>query len=188
MTSSVQYTAVLRRHPDSNASAGIAIEAHVDWTLPVTVSLDYHLRGDLRRIRIPPPRPASRAEGLWQHTCFEAFLAGKNLPDYYEFNFSPSAQWAAYYFRGYRDRAPMADPQAAPDIVARSEKSSLHLRANIQLDGLPLISRNGNLRLGLSAVIEDENGTCSYWALHHPEEKPDFHHPEGWALEIQAPK
>ena len=29
--------------------------------------------------------------------------------------------------------------------------------------------------LGLSAVLEEKDGTKSYWALAHPTEKPDFH-------------
>ncbi len=56
--------------------------------------LDYHLFGDFNRIRLPAPQPSARTDGLWQHSCFEAFLAGDR--GYYEFNFSPSSQWAAY--------------------------------------------------------------------------------------------
>ena len=33
-------------------------------------------------------------------------------------------------------------------------------------------------RIGLSAVIETTDGALSYWALAHPAEKPDFHHPD----------
>ena len=35
-----------------------------------------------------------------------------------------------------------------------------------------------NWELGLSAVLEEKDGTKSYWALAHPDpEKPDFHDP-----------
>jgi len=30
----------------------------------------------------------------------------------------------------------------------------------------------------LSAVLEEQDGTKSYWALAHPAEKPDFHAPD----------
>jgi hypothetical protein len=40
------------------------------------------------------------------------------------------------------------------------------------------------LRLGLSAVIEENDGTISYWALKHLPGKPDFHHPDSFALEL----
>ncbi len=43
-------------------------------------------------------------------------------------------------------------------------------------------------RLGLSAVIEETDGTKSYWALAHPAEgPPDFHHPDCFALTLPAP-
>jgi hypothetical protein len=40
------------------------------------------------------------------------------------------------------------------------------------------------LRVGLSAVIEANDGTLSYWALKHPAAKPDFHHPDSFVLEL----
>jgi hypothetical protein len=43
------------------------------------------------------------------------------------------------------------------------------------------------LRLGLSAVIEDIDGRLSYWALKHPPGKPDFHHPDSFALDVTLP-
>jgi len=42
-------------------------------------------------------------------------------------------------------------------------------------------------RIGLSAVIEETDGTKSYWALRHPPGKPDFHHPDCFALTLGAP-
>ena len=50
---------------------------------------------------------------------------------------------------------------------------------------LPMMPPNGYLRLGLCAVIEEENGALSYWALKHPSGRPDFHHPDGFALKIE---
>jgi len=41
-------------------------------------------------------------------------------------------------------------------------------------------------KLGLSAVIEEIDGTKSYWALAHPPGKPDFHHPDCFALTLPA--
>jgi hypothetical protein len=39
-------------------------------------------------------------------------------------------------------------------------------------------------RLALAAVIEETNGATSYWALKHPRGKPDFHHADGFVLEL----
>ena len=46
----------------------------------------------------------------------------------------------------------------------------------------------GNTQIGLSAVLEEKDGTKSYWALRHPPGKPDFHHPDCFALELPAPE
>ncbi len=42
-------------------------------------------------------------------------------------------------------------------------------------------------KLALSAVIEETDGTKSYWALRHPPGAPDFHHPDCFALTLEAP-
>jgi hypothetical protein len=36
----------------------------------------------------------------------------------------------------------------------------------------------------LAAVVETTRG-ISYWALHHPADKPDFHHPDSFALRLE---
>lgn len=44
------------------------------------------------------------------------------------------------------------------------------------------------MQIALSAVIEEKDGTKSYWALRHPPGKPDFHHPDCFALTLEAPE
>jgi hypothetical protein len=41
--------------------------------------------------------------------------------------------------------------------------------------------------LGLAAVLEDRQGRLSYWALAHLADRPDFHHPDSFILELQSP-
>lgn len=43
---------------------------------------------------------------------------------------------------------------------------------------------SGGALAAITAVIEEADGTKSYWALAHPVEKPDFHHPDGFVLEL----
>jgi hypothetical protein len=38
--------------------------------------------------------------------------------------------------------------------------------------------------MGLNAIIEESDGTRSYWALAHPPGEPDFHHPDCILLEL----
>ena len=134
------------------------------------------------RVRIPSLQPSLRADRLWQHTCFEAFVALEDKPEYYEFNFAPSGQWAAYRFQRYRDGISPADEIPAPEITVRSRADGLNLDAIVRLDSLSITQPEARLRLALSAVIEDKNGMLSYWALSHPPGKPDFHHRDSFVL------
>jgi hypothetical protein len=120
---------------------------------------------------------------LWQHTCFEAFLMAEEGPGYREFNFSPSGEWAAYTFRGYRDGGEQ-EVEMAPVITVNHSAEQLELHAAIRPDCLP---PGRSLQLGLSAVVEDADGILSYWALRHPPGKPDFHHTDAFALQLVRP-
>ena len=157
------------------------------WTSGSSLTLTYSISGDITRLRIPPPRSSRRADGLWQHTCFELFLAEKGQQFYWEFNFSPSGEWAAYAFKSYRDGAAIEDDGLDPKIAVRSAANILELEALVRLDRLQTIKLQGRLRMGLSTVIEENDGTLSYWALKHPPGKPDFHHPDSFALELALP-
>jgi len=147
------------------------------------LTLAFRLDGRADGIRVPRPAPASRTDGLWQHTCFEAFVRAASGPSYYEFNFAPSTEWAAYRFDSYRNGMGAAEI-GAPAIEGRSNPDSYTLQASLELDRLPDLSREASWRLALSALIEDQNGRMSYWALAHPPGKPDFHHADSFALEF----
>src|SRR5690349_4799096 len=92
----------LRLHPDSPSFAATQIE--VDVARPRTGSLmfSYFVTGNIGELRLPLVTSPTRAEELWQSTCFEAFVRCSASEAYYEFNFAPSTQWAAYQFDGYR--------------------------------------------------------------------------------------
>jgi len=141
----------------------------------------YILEGNLGRLRIAQPREPRRAGKLWEHTCCEIFIGRKDLPAYHEFNLAPSGEWAAYAFTGYRNGVPLADEELDPRIAVRRAAGQLEIEARIRLDRL---GYDGSLAIGLSAVVEDENGALSYWALSHPPGKPDFHHREAFALQL----
>jgi hypothetical protein len=186
-TPSVPYTAQLACHPETYSPAVHGIEARVWSTQGRVLAVSFALKGDLIRLRIPSPRPPHRADRLWQHTCFEVFVSVKGHSAYHEFNFAPSGEWAAYAFRRYREGAPLADDELAPGIAVRSAGDSFALDAIVRLDRLPTTESHGPLRLALSTVVEVEGGMLSYWALKHPPGKPDFHHPDAFALELLPP-
>ena len=174
----------LIRHPGSRSSAVLGIRARVARTADGVLAVHYLLEGDLSRLRVPDARMPRITERLWQHTCCEAFVACKGSLAYHEFNFGPSGEWAAYAFVRYRDGGILADEALNPEITVRNTAGELELDARVRLGHLSPMHVNARLLLGLSAVIEDDSGTLSYWALRHPPGKPDFHHPDAFALEL----
>ena len=145
------------------------------------LQLLYVVEGDPALLQLPPPQEPGRAEDLWQTTCFELFLGDRD-GTYREFNFSPSGQWAAYGFQGYRDgRKPLALADAPSVRIFEPEPFLQMLLATVVVDLEPTVT------FGPTAVIEERDGTKSYWALAHPSDEPDFHHPDCFALELPAP-
>jgi hypothetical protein len=181
--SSIPHIVFLTRHPATRCDAVRAIETRVRWSDDGALAFIYILKGDLGRLRIPPAREARRTDGLWRHTCFEAFVGMKDRPEYLEFNFAPSGEWADFGFHRYREAAPVVENVAAPVIAVSQAGDVLELEATVALPSI--IDPRAWLKLALSAVIEDERGALSYWALNHPPGKPDFHHPEAFALEME---
>jgi hypothetical protein len=150
------------------------------------LALAYAIEGDLAHVNVPRPRPARLARGLWQHTCCECFVALPGNPGYHEFNFAPSGEWAAYAFTKYREGAALEDEALNPAIVVRRSDDRLELEASIPLGCLSAAHARARLLLALSAVIEDDAGGLSYWALRHPAGRPDFHHRDAFALVIHG--
>jgi len=181
ITGSVHLTLVC--HPQTPSRAIRGIDVVVAGAESGILTLVFALEGDLHDVRIPEPRPSRRVHGLWRHTCCEAFVMAGEGPGYREFNFSPSSEWAAYAFRGYRDGEDL-EVQLGPRIVVHRPGDRLGLEAEISRDFLP---PGNSLRLGLSAVVEDADGGLSYWALRHPPGKPDFHHTDAFALQLVQP-
>lgn len=130
---------------------------------------------------LPDPADPVRTDGLWQTTCFEAFTRAEGKDSYLEFNFSPSSAWAAYRFSSYREAMTEQQLETHPPIHLDASEGHFALETEIPLEG-------GQIELALSAVIEETDGTNSYWALAHPPGKPDFHHPTCFAATLPAPE
>jgi len=180
----VEHRIDLRCHPSTRAEAVRAIQVLVRRSSSAELEMTFRLDGDIPRVRVPLPGVPRIATQLWQHTCFEAFIAVEGQAAYHEFNFAPSGEWAAYAFSGYRNGGPLANETMRPHIAVRSTGSRLELDALVRLDVLSAIHPYASLRIGLSAVIEARDG-LSYWAIHHPADKPDFHNPDGFALMLE---
>jgi hypothetical protein len=169
----------LIRHSQSDCAAvtGITGYAVRDGG---TLRLRFDVSGNIGDIKIPAHIGTERADALWQHTCFEAFVRPGPGPAYHEFNFSPSCNWAAYGFADYRQSMTELDIDP-PKIDTRTSAVAYALHAAV--DGLP---DGVDWDIGLSAVIECVDGTLSYWALKHPFGPADFHHSDCFALKLGA--
>ena len=180
-------------HPGTANEAVRRVAARVEVAGADSLRFQYVLEADLRQVRIPPPvADAGRADRLWVHTCFEAFVGLPESSAYLELNFSSSGQWAAYRFDSYRQGMTPA-LEVAPRLVRQVREQRLELEAEVSLDGIlppgpgpgPRTPRELRLRIGLSTVVEDREGRLSYWALRHPPGRPDFHHPESFSLVLE---
>ena len=162
-------------HADTPCGAVERIEVTVS-RVGGGLALDYAVTGAIDQLLLPQVAVPERTDGLWKNSCFEAFVRGED--GYHEYNFSPSTQWAAYRFHGYR--AGMRDADiAVPVIETDIAPERFDLRVAIDLP-------DGATRLGLAAVIEETSGRTSYWALAHPPGAPDFHHIDCFAIDLAA--
>ncbi|ODP37563.1 DOMON-like domain-containing protein [Sphingomonas turrisvirgatae] len=165
----------LHPHPATPPRAVSCVEVGLHFTTDGHLTVNYRV-SPRTELCLPPPRTPARTDGLWQTTCFELFFRPAAGPAYREYNFAPSGQWAAYAFSGYR-----ADMR---DLAARDPGIALEGAENALVASAVLTGVQGPGAIALCAVIEEIDGTKSYWALRHPSERPDFHHPDGFALQL----
>ena len=175
---------LLKLHPDSRSFTAAQIEVEIARPRADSLVLSYIVTGKISDIRMPPVLAAARSDELWRHTCFEAFVRASSGSEYYEFNFAPSTQWAAYRFSSHRSGMRVAAEISAPPIEVQSSPDCYALQTSLELDRLSALPRRVVWHLGLSVLIEDTSGRKSYWALAHPPGKPDFHHADCFAYEF----
>ena len=171
----------LIRHPNTPANCVSTVRAQLERWVGGGFWIEFSV-ADATSLVLPSAGRPERRDELWKSTCFELFARPKGSQAYVELNFSPSLQWAAYAFGGYR--AGRFDlPAQNPAIWISPAENWFFLT----VEALPDLGPEP-LQLGLSAIIEETNGTKSYWALAHPPEgPPDFHHPDCFALTLPAP-
>ena len=166
----------LLAHPATPpAGSPFKVWANVDHAASLgataTTNIWFGVGAPATRFVIPEASEPVRADGLWKTTCFEAFLRPVGEQSYREWNFAPSGEWAAYDFADYREGGANAEVGAPPYVRMEDNLIWWALGATIALDAAR------QWELGLSAVLEEKDGTKSYWALAHTGDKPDFHAP-----------
>jgi hypothetical protein len=132
---------------------------------------------------VPQFAGRGRADELWRTTCFELFLRPQGAQSYVELNLSPSERWAAYDFKSYRDEMSERPASREPDCTMRQGSSFAIFDAAIPFNTLPGLPAAANF----AAVIEEQGGMKSYWALAHPSARPDFHDAACFTAELAPP-
>jgi hypothetical protein len=183
MATSMQQIS-LSAHPTTQCDSVHCLDVVVSSQSSGFVTLTYTLRAEVSRIRVGAQGVPGPADGLWKHTCFEAFLQPSGSPEYYEFNFSPTRQWAVYRFDSYRKGMRPIALAPPPDISSGGAADHLNLRAVFPLPVSADAGATRRMKLALAAVVEDDSGRLCYWSGRHPEGKPDFHHADGFAFEL----
>lgn len=175
----------LAPHPLTPCDAVETIEVDAARGEDGALALRFVVKGDIGRLRLPPPLERARADELWQETCFEAFVKPEGGDAYHEFNLSPSNRWAGYRFDGYRQGMVSEDGVALVHLTRRASDDLYELVATLDFDAEAGLGPDRTWRIGLSAVIEETSGARSYWALAHAPDKPDFHHPDAFAALLE---
>jgi hypothetical protein len=178
----------LKPHAETPCKALSGIEVQLVRHPNGGLDLHYFALGRVDDVRWPAPAEPERADRLWETTCFEAFLRVPGREAYHEFNFAPSTAWAAYRFTGYRAGMQITTGVAAPEARTRmTAKTRVH-HVRLSLPSVPGLAADAAWQVALSAVIEEVDGSKSFWALRHPAGKPDFHHPDCFQLRLPAPE
>jgi hypothetical protein len=176
----------LTAHPATPSDAIRNLQAHVAVPRQGILALRYMLHADMSRVRVAfeGTAPPGRTDGLWKHTCFEAFIRPDESPGYYELNFSAAKQWAGYRFDAYREGMVPVELPGPLEISVRHTARELQLDALVSLPFAYTRHSSPRPRLALTAVVEEDSGRLCFWSARHPQGKPDFHHPDGYVIEL----
>ena len=177
-------------HPDTEQSALTEIRIWPGRKGTSWLSLVFRALGAMDQIEWPHTDasangPWSRADRIWQHSCFEVFVSIPGETGYLEINLATNGLWAAYAFDGYRSGMQNEGMVILTEAYWRIDERRVQMTAVVEL---PERFRGRPLNLAASAVIESKDGTKSYWALAHPPGQPDFHHPTCFATTLPAPE
>jgi hypothetical protein len=176
-------THLLVAHPSHPPLAVSQVEARIIGRDANWLRVRWRVEGS-QQLVAPPFAGKGRADELWQTTCFELFLKPHDEGNaYVELNLSPSERWNAYDFEAYRWGMQERPFPREPECTMRRGSSFAIFDAAIPRSGLPA----ADFAMGLCAVIEEEGGTKSYWALAHPDGAPDFHASACFAVALPAP-
>lgn len=153
-------------------------------------NLRYNLKGPINDLIIPQNSGGvpKRMNGLWETTCFEAFIKNSNYTPYLEFNFAPSGHWNAFIFSDYREAMREFTGIKKMHVELKSNDGELSLNCNLVMKRpkgfLESDFAEKKIKMGISAILHLKNDNKLSYALNHPLLKVDFHHEDGFIYKL----
>jgi hypothetical protein len=147
------------------------------------LSIEYQLFGDLNAISIAPPASTpSRQFHLWEATCFEFFIGIPGDANYWEFNLSPSGNWAVFALNDYRQG--LRDELAFASLPFKVDRYPNYITLSIEFDLSELILAEQDLEMSVTTVIKSSQDELSYWAINHRGKEADFHLRDSFSIKL----
>lgn len=149
------------------------------------IDVCYQIRGDIDELHFPAvSQLATRKNELWNSTCCELFVGVCGETGYWEYNLSPSHDWAVFRFTDYRKNKSDELSISAIDIATKIDNNrEFELKTILSL---PEALTRHKLDVGISAVVKDKTGNIFYYALAHPGKQADFHDRSGFIIQLNA--
>jgi len=163
--------------PDLRISGRIARQNNI-------LTIHYFVTGNTETIRFPEVSShPTRKDDLWRATCFEFFLAVPDGDQYWEFNMSPSGDWNIYHMDTYRQVGLREESSMQRlQFSVRKDVECISVETNVGLNSI--LDEEKPIQVGITTVIQTEDGHETYWALSHPGVQADFHLRESFILEL----
>jgi hypothetical protein len=167
---------------DAGPASHLNIEGEIS-RVSGRLAIRYDLVGHLTEIVIPMPADMpARKNALWEDTCFELFIAARDSSRYREYNLSPAGHWNVFRFAGYRKEMQEDTVFGSLPFSVRRQSGVFSLSLEIALE--EILHKDRALEVGISAVIKYRDGMTNYWSLSHHGPRADFHHRDGFLIEL----
>lgn len=139
-------------------------------------SIKYHVElSSTLELWEKPNSSLERKIGLWEGTCFEAFLRNETTNQYLEFNFSGTGWWNAFLFEKKGQDLSEYLPIKIESHRFIKSKRFRSFEFSVKTSLLPFDFNQGKFSLGLSTILVNDHHEKEYFALKHLKDQPDFH-------------
>ena len=170
---------------DEEFTTGLDISGTVACN-QTNLQISYELRGNIEEVLLPCLATTSnRRDWLWQATCFEAFVALRGSPRYWEVNLSPAGDWNCYAFTDYRHGMREETSITALSFIQQRLPKLFRLALDFPLRQLVAPAHSIEaIEVAVSVIIQGYNGQRAFYALAHCGSQPDFHRRESFLVRM----